>query len=71
MALAPDLRNALVKREDLFGVVLHLVEHYAAGSWMQADESARALGSVVATSSSPGEAVTTVAVDDTMQRQVF
>lgn len=44
MALAPDLRNALEKREDLFGVVLQLVEHYVAGEWIQADQSARALG---------------------------
>lgn len=44
MGLAPDLRKALVGREDLFGAVLTLVEHYVDGAWQAAGAAAESLG---------------------------
>ena len=33
MELAPDVRQALLHREDYYGAVLSLIEAYEAGSW--------------------------------------
>jgi EAL and modified HD-GYP domain-containing signal transduction protein len=44
MELAPDVRGALLRREDFFGAVLALVEAYERGAWEDVDSIAAALG---------------------------
>jgi c-di-GMP-related signal transduction protein len=44
MELAPDLRAALLKREDFFGAVLSLVEAYEEGRWDRVDLHAATVG---------------------------
>jgi EAL and modified HD-GYP domain-containing signal transduction protein len=44
MELAPDVRGALLRREDFFGTVLALVEAYERGAWEDVDSLAAALG---------------------------
>ncbi len=44
MELAPDVRAALLGREDYYGAVLGLVEAYEQGWWDQVDELAPAVG---------------------------
>jgi EAL and modified HD-GYP domain-containing signal transduction protein len=47
--LAPDLRRALLFREDFFGVVLRLVECCVAGQWPEMEMAAAQLGIDTAT----------------------
>lgn len=44
MELAPDVRGALLAREDFYGAVLGLVEAYEQGWWDQVDALAGAVG---------------------------
>ena len=44
MELAPDVRGALLRREDFFGAVLALVEAYERGAWEDVDALAAGLG---------------------------
>jgi EAL and modified HD-GYP domain-containing signal transduction protein len=44
MELAPDVRAALLRREDFYGAVLGLVESYEQGWWDQVDALAAAVG---------------------------
>jgi c-di-GMP-related signal transduction protein len=44
MELAPDVRSALLKREDFYGAVLALVEAYEQGAWDQVDAYAQGVG---------------------------
>jgi len=44
MDLAPDIRLALLKREDYYGAVLALVEAYEQGRWDQVDGLAGSIG---------------------------
>jgi EAL and modified HD-GYP domain-containing signal transduction protein len=42
--LAPDLRRALLYREEFFGVALRLVECCVAGQWPEMEAAAAQLG---------------------------
>ncbi|HXT17633.1 MAG TPA: HDOD domain-containing protein [Gemmatimonadaceae bacterium] len=44
MELAPDVRLALLKREEFYGATLGLVEAYEQGSWEQVDALATTVG---------------------------
>jgi c-di-GMP phosphodiesterase len=44
MELAPDVRSALLQREDFYGAVLGLVEAYEQGWWDQVDALAESVG---------------------------
>jgi EAL and modified HD-GYP domain-containing signal transduction protein len=44
MELAPDIRAALLRREDFYGEVLSLIEAYEQGSWEQVDAFAAVVG---------------------------
>jgi c-di-GMP-related signal transduction protein len=44
MELAPDVRLALLQREDFYGAVLGLVEAYEQGWWDQVDTLAPPVG---------------------------
>ncbi len=44
MQLAPDIRGALISRDDFLGAALHLVETYVAGGWADVRSAATALG---------------------------
>lgn len=44
MELAPDVRSALLQREDFYGAVLGLVEAYEHGWWDQVDTLAASVG---------------------------
>lgn len=44
MELAPDVRSALLQREDFYGAVLGLVESYEQGWWDQVDTLASSVG---------------------------
>jgi c-di-GMP-related signal transduction protein len=44
MELAPDVRAALLGREDFYGAVLGLVESYEQGWWDQVDSLAASVG---------------------------
>jgi EAL and modified HD-GYP domain-containing signal transduction protein len=44
MELAPDVRSALLRREDFYGAVLGLVESYEQGWWDQVDSLAGSVG---------------------------
>jgi EAL and modified HD-GYP domain-containing signal transduction protein len=42
--LAPDIRAALLRREDEYGVMLDLVDAYEQGTWERVDSLARSVG---------------------------